>query len=107
MLAADAVCHSMLNLRLRRRMELSRLIAAQRETDAIIYAATADSNVVAAAAERRGGAGAGAEEVAGGAAAARSVDNARAMLAKMDLGVSKLLASILRLDETLLVVHDL
>jgi hypothetical protein len=130
---AEAVCRGILNMRIRRRLEKSRYLAACRETDSIFTAAEERDGGAAAAAVAAGmdeeeeeeeeegeGGGAGAGEgSAGGARAARSqragvggansaknVAQAKAMLEQLDCGVAALMMSILRADETLSILAD-
>jgi hypothetical protein len=92
---SDNVCHAILNLRLRHRLESKRYAVALRESDAIMTAAEADEAdaVDDAAAERR-------------ATVASDIAQSKALLQNIDRGVARMMATILRADETLAIVSE-
>lgn len=130
---AEAVCKGILNLRIRRRLEKARHLAAVQETNSIFQAAEEREGGAQQGAmedaQSMGGAAAGgdgmegeggdaeggegsskAEKVVvggvGGAKTAKNVAQAKLMLEKLDYGVAALMMSILRADETLNILAE-
>lgn len=92
-LQADNMCKAMLNMRLRRRMEEERIVMTNSSGAAAAAAAASSSSSAGAAA---GGSGDGTD---GGAGSGSVLD-------KLELGISKLEAAVLRCDESLLLMSE-
>jgi hypothetical protein len=92
---SDAVCHTILNLRLRHRLESKRYAVALHESDAIMSAAAEGEE------EEEEGEGGGRR-----AAVLADIAQSKALLENLDRGVAQLMAAALRADETLAIVSE-
>lgn len=88
---SDQVCHAILNLRLRHRLELKRYVVALRESDSIIRDANLQVDGLSGAPN---------------ATVANDIAQSKALLETIDKGVGKLMAAILRTDETLAILSE-
>ena len=88
---SDQVCHAILNLRLRHRLERKRYVIALRESDSIVRDASLQVDAVSGAQN---------------ATVASEIAQSKALLQTIDKGVAKLMAAVLRTDETLAILSE-
>jgi hypothetical protein len=100
---SENVCKGILNMRIRCRIEQSRLTSAARESETIFQAAKEQEERLL---EEGGGEGGKAEGGGGSSNSAKYVAQAKAMLQKLDTGVGILKVSIMRADETMSILTD-